>query len=73
MKNALLLGFFVLLMWSGVEVVTKGVDGAFGGVFAGAVSREPARPPVGERAGGAMRGAYDQGASRVDRQLADAE
>jgi hypothetical protein len=36
----------VLGVWLGLEVMTKGMDGAFGGIFAQAGGAQPAEPPV---------------------------
>jgi hypothetical protein len=46
--TAKLLGIvlFVLVLWAGVEIFTKGTDGAFGGLFA----RLSGKPPAAEHA-----------------------
>jgi hypothetical protein len=78
MRNALIMGLLVVLMWLGVEVATKGLDRAWGGIFVttGLVEAPPPekRPgAVAERAAGAQEGAYDRGQERVDRQLESAD
>lgn len=70
MKNVLLFGLLVVLVWGAVEVTTKGVDGAFGGLFAGFQEPVEETRSTGERAGDAFQRAYDKSTHRVDDQLA---
>jgi hypothetical protein len=60
----------VLAIWVGVEVYTKGVGGAFGGVLAGATDA-PATRSTPDRALDAFQRAYDKSEQRVDRQLGE--
>jgi hypothetical protein len=78
MRNALILGLLVILMWLGVEVVTKGLDRAWGGIFVSTGLVEPPAPEgrpgaIAEKAGAARQDAYDRGQERVDRQLESAD
>lgn len=63
----------VLGIWVGLEVMTEGSAGAFGGWFAktGLVDQEraPAPAPAAQRAANAVGRAYSAGENRVDRQL----
>lgn len=57
----------VLGVWLGMEIFTKGTDGAFGGIFASAGSTA-AETPEGSRlsrAGERMQKKMDQGAARA--------
>lgn len=61
----------VLGIWVGLEVMTNGSAGAFGGLFAkvGLVDQEQAPAPTAQRAANAVGRAYSAGENRVDRQL----
>lgn len=69
MRTAFWFLLFVLLAWTGVEVVTHGVDGAFGGLFAGFRAEAVQERAASERAADAFQRAYDSSTARVDRQL----
>jgi hypothetical protein len=70
--------FIVVAIWVALEVFTEGVDGAFGGVFAGgsppaasapgdvAPRRRPAAAEAAERN---QKRAYQAGVDRVDGQM----
>lgn len=61
----------VLGIWVGLEVMTNGSAGAFGGLFAkaGLVDQETAPAPTPQRAANAVGRAYRAGENRVERQL----
>ncbi len=61
----------VLGIWVGLEIMTNGSDGAFGGLLAktGMVDAETPPAPPTQRAANAVDEAYRAGENRVDRQL----
>jgi hypothetical protein len=71
MRNALLFLLLVLTVWTGIEVMTKGMGGAFGGLFVQAHLASPEQgaetTPVG-RATERVRDAYRRSEQRVDDQ-----
>jgi hypothetical protein len=72
MRHALLFGLMVILIWSFVEVRTKGMDGAFGGMLARFHTSAPLDPGA-HPADKAFQRAYDSDVKRVDEQLKHAE
>ncbi len=60
----------LLMIWAGVEVYTKGVDGALEGIFA-SESERPTYDSTPERAGRAVERAFDQSEQRVNRLLGE--
>jgi hypothetical protein len=65
----------VVCIWVGLEVMNKGVGGAFDGAFVrmGVVSQDEAAAdqPLSERAAEAWQGAHRRAQERVDRQLGE--
>jgi hypothetical protein len=61
----------VIAIWTGIEVYTRGVDGAFGGVFKGVSSEleAPAARSSPDRAADAFQRAYNKSETRVDELL----
>jgi hypothetical protein len=57
--------FIVVAIWAGVEIYTKGMEGAFGGLF-GSGRDAPAHRATHERAADAYQRAYDKSEQRVD-------
>jgi len=55
----------VLAIWAGVEVYTRGMGGAFGGLF-GSGLEAPATRSTPDRAADAFQRAYDKSEKRVD-------
>ncbi len=62
------IALIVIGIWVGLEVYTKGVGGAFGGIFANAYEA-PAERSTPDRAADALQRAYNKSEERVDRQL----
>jgi hypothetical protein len=60
----------VLAIWAGVEVYTKGIGGAFGGIL-GSTLDAPAARSTPDRAADAFQRAYNKSQQRVDRALGD--
>jgi hypothetical protein len=58
----------VLAVWTAVEIYTEGLDGAFGGLFAGYADalEAPAGRASPNRATDAFQRAYNKSESRVD-------
>jgi hypothetical protein len=71
MRAALLFGLLALAIWVAVEVQTRGVDGAFGGIFAPVEA--PEYRSTAQRAGEAVQQAYDGSQERLERQLEQIE
>ena len=76
MAKAIGLLLIVGLVWVGVEVMTQGVDGAFGGAFAELQGREPAADPddhewAGERARDSVMRASAESEERRKRMLGE--
>jgi hypothetical protein len=70
---ARLFGIVLILLgiWTGIEVYTEGVNGAFGGLFSGFSSsvEAPAERSTPDRAADAFQRAYNKSEERVDRLL----
>ncbi len=62
------MALFVLVIWVAAEVYTKGMGGAFGGIF-GSLSDAPANRSTPDRAADALQRAYNTSEERVDRLL----
>ena len=59
----------LLCVWTAVEVYSEGVNGAFGGLFAGldgSVLEAPANRSTPDRAADAFQRAYNKSETRVD-------
>ncbi len=70
MGKVMLIGAIVLVVWAGMEIQTKGVDGAFNGLFAPAGQEEAeAITSTPQRAGDRVRDALQQGEERNNRML----
>jgi len=61
---------FVLALWAGVEILTKGTDGAFGGVFARATPAAEQRLPIPKRVGEKVQNEINDA---MDRRMGDEE
>ena len=68
MERLFVISMIVAAIWAGAEVYTKGVDGAFGGIFASAFEA-PANRSTPDRAADAFQRAYDKSGDRVDEML----
>lgn len=68
MARRLGLVLIVLAVWTAVEIYNEGVDGAFGGLFAGYTDAfdAPAGRSSPDRATDAFQRAYNKSESRVD-------
>ncbi len=70
MGKVMLIGAIVLVVWAGMEIQTKGVEGAFNGLFAPAGQEEAeAITSTPQRAGDRVRDALQQGEERNNRML----
>ena len=70
MGKVMLIGAIVLVVWAGMEIQAKGVDGAFNGLFAPAGQEEAeAITSTTQRAGDRVRDALQQGEERNNRML----
>jgi hypothetical protein len=67
MRAALIFGLLALAIWVAVEVQTRGVDGAFGGIFAPVEA--PEYRTTAQKAGESVQQAYDSSQERIERQL----
>jgi len=61
------LALVVLAIWAGSEIYTKGIGGAFGGLFAS--FEAPADRSTPDRAADAFQRAYNTSEARVEHQL----
>ncbi len=68
MERLFVISMIVAAIWAGAEVYTKGVDGAFGGIFASAFEA-PANRSTPDRAADAFQRAYNKSGDRVDEML----
>ena len=69
MAKLLKIVLILLCVWTAVEVYSEGVDGAFGGLFAGfdsSVLDAPANRSTPDRAADAFQRAYNKSETRVD-------
>lgn len=75
MRKIIAAGLLVVAVWVGAEVNHRGVDGAFGGLFANGLSKSsavfdaPANRSSSGRTMDAFQRAYDKSESRVERLL----
>ena len=69
MGKAFAILLLVLGVWAALEIQDKGMNDAFGGIFASG-AEAPAQPSAQDRAAEAFRHAYHEAEDRVDRQLA---
>ncbi|MEM7411203.1 MAG: hypothetical protein AAF430_13285 [Myxococcota bacterium] len=71
MGKAIAILFLVVGVWFSLEVQTKGLEGAFGGVFASSSgSEEPVdRASAAQRAGAAVDAAHRENEERYERML----
>lgn len=74
MRNTFLFLLFVMAVWTGLEVMNKGMGGAFDGAFVRVGLAEPEEgaedTPVG-RAAARVDDAYDRAERRIDDQTGD--
>jgi hypothetical protein len=70
MGKVMVIGAIVLVVWAGLEIQTKGVEGAFNGFFAPAGMEEAeAITSTPQRAGDAVRRSLQEGEARNNRLL----
>jgi hypothetical protein len=70
MGKIMIIGAIVLVVWAGMEIQTHGVEGAFNGLFAPAGQAEAeAITSTPQRAGDAVRKAFQEGEARNNRLL----
>ena len=70
MGKVMLIGAIVLVVWAGLEIQTKGVEGAFNGLFAPVGMEEAeAITSTPQRAGDRVRAALQQGEERNNHML----
>jgi len=65
MNRLMALCIVVVAIWAAVEIFTKGLDGAFGGLLTSSEEVQHAET-VSRRAAGAFQRAYDKSEGRVD-------
>jgi hypothetical protein len=73
-RNAFIFLFFVLAVWTAIEVMNKGMGGAFDGAFVRVGLAEPEEGPEDTpmgRAAARVDDAYDRAERRVDDQLGE--
>ncbi len=77
MRKIFTILLIAVAIWTGLEVYTEGVDGAFGGLFSRLPSASaveaPATRSTPDRAADAFQRAYNKSEQRVDRLLREAD
>jgi hypothetical protein len=72
MRNVFIFLLFILAIWTGIEVMNKGMGGAFGGLFVDVGLAQPGQGPEDTpmaRAAGRFEAAYDRAEERVEDQV----